>query len=1181
MPRHLIDRHGLPTRQVVRRNAEESDRAELLPSVEERKDPKSIGDMVHCLWAHVGAVEEAFRRRSMDVFISLCHLLPDLRAFSDESPTASARQWVLRLRPEAVVSNAEKGVMVAVEKLGQPEHSGAQHSGIISDALDNLTAALDAYTWLFETRILRPRALFEGSEAFEAPREGGKKRKSGGSPTQEENARPRALAAVRQVVEHLWKAPEDYEKALGLLPSEAMDLRRKNAKALRQVLDFFTTLLRADSGYFAEALVASGAWGEPLQLLLLWSLFRPWHAGVFSRPEEDEQVALMLPSAAERLLAHWQALEAGGGQGTTLTSSLRRLLGDPVNGVDVFGLADDLEACDGTDRACIARGCRILAQVGLLRHALEIPAAAGDIMVTGEQGPQEVLACHLARRLAGGEGGSSPSAQRTAATVFHLTIALGLPYAELVRLLGEGGDDDDGGKGSDPRGLRLYRRFALEVNEALAAHSHEARSALEDLLRGAHSAPHLRVIFMGVVDYLLNQRSTPVEAVASFLQLAARLGPDGLIPSGDWPEDKDQKAEACRESLFTLSRLLRLRTLLPRGRRAALLDSSRVATVVADLLKDKDLAVAVKVQALALLVFLLPGSRLDSPLQYEVGGIRPGEAGEDAATLISGANKLMFDHFPPPTTASRVFLGDQDQPSEDPERRRQHADYALIMRASLRVVAQTGSLELVWSVLKYFREGRGHFFFPRLADALREWVAGCIADGDVAKLIAAELLRRLLHKSVVARIKLIVLDEVLSPLLERFSRAALEDFFLQPADMGAAGVTDATLLGQLVKVLAAGEGGGDETIMAQACAFDLLRVLHERIPAAEDRTRVASRVLGPQADGKQLLAQIIKPAQRIVDSAQAVEGELPRRRCTSAYRCITTCILMTQEDPRKIQFWVLNKINWRNIVSDKVYDFKIKESGSNRLLTDASMSGTKKASAYNMGFRFRVGGTQAFGSTLSLMVSQSSLSQAPTPLEDTPAAPAPVTVKSEEPILMGSVTQLLAEVGVGDEAGGMGPAAAEAPREVGPWAALSKLNGLNREVAMPCLMATIEKLHRLHLQSLSDDDKARLQGDRPPPMPDWVSALSDVIRRGDQHPRNVRLFVLQALLNEPVSSSTAPWCADLGADVLELILQEGGKGFNYLVSLTTLRLIYTNLASSSILDAGNSLIPCRRRTLLP
>jgi hypothetical protein len=76
------------------------------------------------------------------------------------------------------------------------------------------------------------------------------------------------------------------------------------------------------------------------------------------------------------------------------------------------------------------------------------------------------------------------------------------------------------------------------------------------------------------------------------------------------------------------------------------------------------------------------------------------------------------------------------------------------------------------------------------------------------------------------------------------------------------------------------------------------------------------------------------------------------------------------------------------------------------------------------------------------------------------------------------------------------------------------LHDLNRQPCMAALLSAIARAHSL-LTSASPD----LTGQ---PLPSWLSNVLTVLR-DPKAPANVRLFLCQAMMNEPASAAAAPW----------------------------------------------------------
>ena len=303
------------------------DRCNLLLKSNARRAPQSLSDAITFLWSMVGAPERVLRSKATSAFMALVGLL------RGADPTSPARAWVLKLGLSEVLTTVEGPAAEVLSPGLRPAQ--AKNPVFVGEALDKLTASLDAYLWLFgKAGVLRARPFLEGTEAFVAPSKAAGKRgrdEGEGEGDAGEEHRPvryktAILTCIRVVVESVWATdvgPGGYEKVMGLAPMEAGALRGKSAVALAMAMDLLSLFL--EQGLVGEV-VKAGLWSRPMQRVLSWCLLRPWGTGTLSRPEEDEAVALRVPAAARRLLTNWKALdEAVGSGGPTFLSTLKEV----------------------------------------------------------------------------------------------------------------------------------------------------------------------------------------------------------------------------------------------------------------------------------------------------------------------------------------------------------------------------------------------------------------------------------------------------------------------------------------------------------------------------------------------------------------------------------------------------------------------------------------------------------------------------------------------------------------------------------------------------------------------------------------------------------------------------------------------------------------------------------------
>jgi hypothetical protein len=130
-------------------------KASLLLKDRDPADPSCLHGFVSWLFEQVGASETQFRRKCMQLFLSLCK-----HVVTGSSTGNPAADWTLNFVDVGSVDD----VVAVVEPSASAELPASLSSGssaeTVSSWLSSVSTALDAYSWLFQNDLLRPPQVF-------------------------------------------------------------------------------------------------------------------------------------------------------------------------------------------------------------------------------------------------------------------------------------------------------------------------------------------------------------------------------------------------------------------------------------------------------------------------------------------------------------------------------------------------------------------------------------------------------------------------------------------------------------------------------------------------------------------------------------------------------------------------------------------------------------------------------------------------------------------------------------------------------------------------------------------------------------------------------------------------------------------------------------------------------------
>lgn len=344
---------------------------QFFESVEERVGPSSLRDALEWLWEHAAAPEVQFRRKCLEALTILSSLLPEFHE-KKEKGYLCTRAWLLKKSLRDVVHTFEGRTVGPLTKLREDYQRGPAPYAVRMEVLEVMTAALDAYSWGFQKGVLKAREFFEEKEDFEGSdvKKGATQKKkraslSGSMTKHDEGGRSYPLfASVCDILNRFFGSDslEDYEEELKILPLEVALLKKANGMFMKKVFDLYNTLLECDKEYFAHLLNELGLWDKKVQEIIILCLFRPWRRGWLNRPEQDENIELLLVPSVARVLDHWEVLEKFvtgqvGVEGTSLIKTISTFI---KNGdFSLWHVADGLESCDVTEKNFMIRGKKI------------------------------------------------------------------------------------------------------------------------------------------------------------------------------------------------------------------------------------------------------------------------------------------------------------------------------------------------------------------------------------------------------------------------------------------------------------------------------------------------------------------------------------------------------------------------------------------------------------------------------------------------------------------------------------------------------------------------------------------------------------------------------------------------------------------------------------------------------
>jgi len=1022
-------------------------------------------------------------------------------------------------------------------------------------ALDSVSGALDAYSWLFQQKILSPHAFYSGTEPFakRLEEEDGRKRRFTTGHHVDSRQSTEIFSAIRTIIEKCLFTSEarDYEGDLGLLAPEATTLRHKNAATLRAILDFLDLLLESDKQEFARLLTqAPGVWSPHFHMVLLRASLCPWENGTMNKPEEDEEVEQFLKIAFSRMVRHWEVLDD---QVTPhedrLVSAVRRQLEDSTGPFNPFRLAEGLPGCDTTARYQLISAYDALLKAGLLPRVLSVPEDVwAELRSKGSKinDAVEALASHLALKVASLPLELSPSSQRLASSILLLAINMGVPVISSgpTSLLSLMHLNYDVPGTTMTQGQLFQRRFHAELADAMLGSNN--RPLLAELTH----QPDATTLFMKLVEHQLSQPLVQEEAVVELLRLAESN--ENLVNPWGTSALKD---EVGMQAIAVLERLLRLEALLPRSRRVGLHKADWVCGLFQRSLQTTAAAASVKAQCLKLCRFLLPSYIADAPVPHDASSSGEAWVRELVSSIRDG---VIATHFP--------LGGSRELKDTQPVL---HTEYRMVLNAIIDAVSATANVQLLVALVQHFKEGRAHVFYRALERGLRSLVINMRgADPQASIAFAHEVIGALQGKSLVDyKRKGVVLDLVLVPFISSLPLDVLEAFFIETMPNSSPPQPLIQSLASALPERLTASSVTDNGLFDILYNMEVLRILYQRLPRERVRGRINTVFTGEGgfAKGTELLTAVAKRARNAYRTKErgTASKDMRLRFCSAAFNCVAAVVLKTQDKSQHIENFLLKPESdmdfFENLVDvDKVYQFRgddvdtvIRDAGkyhTNRLL-DAGQD-----IDVDFTFRYQIGTTQAWGVT---MLNKSSLSQSTSQVVVTDEGFQEAMREKEKSLSQRGPSYLLVDDEL--EAGGEDASDMSSTRNEAGWKLTALLRELRDFNALPCMAAMIELVKRLReLMPGSDEDHSS------EPIPEWVDLLAEKIENRDANTKpNVRLFVLQLFLNKPVSEVLAPWCSTLGDIVLKASLElffYGHNGLHYFL-LDVARLFLSDWAA--------------------
>jgi NUC194 domain len=506
-----------------------------------------------------------------------------------------------------------------------------------------------------------------------------------------------------------------------------------------------------------------------------------------------------------------------------------------------------------------------------------------------------------------------------------------------------------------------------------------------------------------------------------------------------------------------------------------------------------------------------------------------------------------------------------------------------------------GSFCLIAPLLPALREGTSHRYHTWLVDAFRSFASsvtpGGALDGvgtetlhsgvSAAQAVCGYCLSVITDEREDLSVKEFLFDSMCVPVLTSCSLYVLETLLcdtwgafkvvLPGFPVGAVSVSKRLyeLTQKEIKPIDT-KYTADTLSFLQACCYKMVEVSYDRLPLTALKGAIARSYSGPDAKGNEFTGAVSKAAYKFLRTAvnPTVNPVVAQRLYSAAFNCLALIVAKTQSEEKFFDMFLFKEKPgervWGRLVDCTVtYQFK---SDTEKFETvflgprDVPSGG----GARGMGRRGR--DSLGVGSFMSQYLTGSfvELSSLMTHSQLTPFGSKQLGGKRASASQSQSQVADYEDLGLGSSQSGVGGSQYELPsaraiqqREEEASGVVCGLDDnvialeMNDVNTQPCMGALLRAIQRMSFLFSSDGDDAKKGGKwRADIMPNWVAEIRDRLSDYSTGSRNVRLFMLRLLLNQPVASIVAVWAVELLPSVVECCIEDlcdpaVGEGYHY------------------------------------
>ena len=227
--------------------------------------------------------------------------------------------------------------------------------------------------------------------------------------------------------------------------------------------------------------------------------------------------------------------------------------------------------------------------------------------------------------------------------------------------------------------------------------------------------------------------------------------------------------------------------------------------------------------------------------------------------------------------------------------------FSIVFRIYLDVLAATGNITIIQTLIPSFRLGSNHRYYAWILGTLKQVITqldvsrvegGSHSNYPAIHALYSECVGVILDVSQDIEVKRIFMEQLCIPLLEHCTSDSLIDIFGTTSVQPGGGCIVKQLVDTVQKVVTY-----TDTLYAQACFYSLLTTIYDKCSLGSIKNQLTKSFcgVGVTATGKELTVAICRAAHKVIRSSNTTaDNDVYQLLWSNAYNCLCIVVAKTQ-----------------------------------------------------------------------------------------------------------------------------------------------------------------------------------------------------------------------------------------------------------------------------------------------